>query len=263
MAGLEAKNLSFFYNDKNVISDISFSAGTGETWAVIGSNGAGKSTLLKCLCGLLKYRQGSVLINNTSITKLTPRQTAMQIAYVPQGTNRLAPPFTVREYVLMARYPYQKIGETSTQKDKNAVDEALVLTDTERFAGRMMSTLSGGEFQAVLIAGAIAQETPFLLLDEPTTHLDPCHQEKIRGMIARVHEQRGTAVITVTHDVNFALSTHNNILALVDGKVFFCGARDKFCVDAVDNLSKIFSVDFCAVEHPGKNSIYVTTGGLR
>ncbi|MCL2218688.1 MAG: ABC transporter ATP-binding protein [Chitinispirillia bacterium] len=266
MTGLDAKNLSFSYNDKPVISGVSFAAAAGETWAVIGRNGAGKSTLLKCLCGLLRYNQGTVSINNTPINKLTPREIALQIAYVPQGANRPVPPFTVREYVLMARYPYSKMGAISTRKDKDAADEALELTDTVHLAGRMMNTLSGGEFQTVLIAGAAAQETPFLLLDEPTTHLDPRHQEDIRRMTARVHERRGAAVITITHDVNFALSTHNNILALIDGRVFFRGTRDEFCAGAVSNLEKIFSVDFRAVDCPGQTTIFAVnhepcTGG--
>jgi len=256
MAGLEAKNLSFSYNDRNVVSGISFAAGTGETWAVIGRNGAGKSTLLKCLCGLLRRHQGSILISGVHIAKLTPREIALQIAYVPQGTNRRPPPFTVREYVQMARYPYSGMGEVSTRKDRDAVGEALALTDTERLAGRMMTTLSGGEFQAALIAGAAAQETPFLLLDEPTTHLDPCHQENIRRVIERLHRQRGTTVITVTHDINFALSTHNNVLALVDGGVFFSGTKHLFCADAADNLFKIFAVDFCAVERAGLETLF-------
>jgi iron complex transport system ATP-binding protein len=261
MTGLEAKNVTFSYNDKPVVNDIGFAAAAGETWAVIGRNGAGKSTLLKCLCGLLRYHRGSVLINNAPITRLTQREIALQIAYVPQGTNRPVPPFTVREYVLMARYPYHRMGEVSAKRDRDAVDEALVLTGTGCFAGRMMNTLSGGEFQIALIAGAVAQETPFLLLDEPTTHLDPRHQYDIRRVIERVHGRRGTTVITVTHDVNFALSAHNNVLALVDGKVFFSGSKKSFCADAVDNLSKIFSVEFCAVESPGRETFFAVTCG--
>ena len=257
MAGLEAKNLRVSYGGRNVVDNAAFAFGAGETWAVVGRNGAGKSTLLKCLCGLQKHH-GDVLINGVPIAKLSPREIALQIAYVPQGSNRPAPPFTVREYVAMARFPYGGFGFILSADDKNSVDAALALTDTERLANRAMDTLSGGEFQAALIAGAAAQETPFLLLDEPTTHLDPCHQENVRMMIERVHERRGTTVVTVTHDVNFALSTHNNILALIDGRVFFRGTKEEFCGDAENNLSQIFSVDFCAVErHDNKTSYYV------
>jgi len=110
----------------------------------------------------------------------------------------------------------------------------------------MMNTLSGGEFQAALIAGAVAQETPFLLLDEPTAHLDPHHQKNIALMLKRIHTERGVSVITVTHDINFALSVHDNVLALVDGKTVFCGTKEEFRADAVKNLSRIFSVEFRA-----------------
>jgi len=260
MAGLEAKNLSVSYDGKNAVEDAAFTFGAGETWALIGRNGAGKSTLLKCLCGLLKRRHGNILINDAPVEKLSQREIALQIAYVPQGSNRPAPPFTVREYAAMARFPYGGFGFILSAGDKKSVAAALALTDTESIADRKMDTLSGGEFQAALIAGAVAQETPFLLLDEPTTHLDPCHQENVRQMIERVHTLRGTTVVTVTHDVNFALSTHNNIMALVDGRVFFCGTKERFCVNAEDNLSKIFSVDFRAIEHHDKKITYIVKG---
>jgi iron complex transport system ATP-binding protein len=145
----------------------------------------------------------------------------------------------------MALFPYNTglMGRLSRDNER-CVDDAMSLTDTSRLADRMMNTLSGGEFQAALIAGAVAQSAPFLLLDEPTTYLDPCHKENIRRAIRRVHKERGTAVVTVTHDVNFALSIHKNILAIVDGKIFFTGAAESFCINAVDNLEKIFSIKF-------------------
>jgi len=248
MPKLEAENLSFSYDGKAVIENITFSADIGSAWAVIGRNGAGKSTLLKCLCGLLRHNHGTVTIDGANIAGLSPREMARMVAFVPQGNGRPAPPFTVREYVMMARFPYMNFLSLPDSKDKGCVDEALALTDTAKLADRAMNTLSGGEFQAALIAGAAAQATPILLLDEPTTFLDPYHRENIRFLIERIHTQLGTTVITVTHDVNLALSTHNNILALVDGRPFFCGSKDEFCADAENNLSKIFSVNFIGVE---------------
>jgi iron complex transport system ATP-binding protein len=246
---IEIKKLSFSYDNKKVIDDVTFTVNAGETWVIIGRNGVGKSTLLKCLCGLLKHQQGDVLINGVDIAELTPREIAKQIAYVPQGINRQLPPFTIREYLMMARYPYSNgFWLTGNREDKKCIDDAMELTETVHLADRLMNTLSGGELQSALIAGAMAQGTPFLLLDEPTTYLDPYHQKNICQLIQRIHAQRGTAVITVTHDVNFALSTHNNILALVDGSIFSSGTKEKFCIDAVGNLKKIFSVDFSLTE---------------
>ena len=256
MPKLEVENLSFSYDGKPVIENITFSANSGEAWAVIGRNGAGKSTLLKCLCGLLRRSRGTVAIDGADIAALPPREIARSLAFVPQGNGRPAPPFTVREYVTMARFPYGNFFSLPSPKDKERVDEALALTDTARLAGRRMDTLSGGEFQAALVAGAVAQDTPILMLDEPTTFLDAYHQENIRLLIERIHTQLGTIVITVTHDVNLALSTHNNILALVDGKPFFCGARDEFCANAANSLSSIFSVDFCGVKSPGNKTFF-------
>ncbi|MDR2694615.1 MAG: ABC transporter ATP-binding protein [Chitinispirillales bacterium] len=259
MPCVSAEKLCFSYGGKSVVEDITFTVNTGETWAVVGRNGAGKSTLIKCLCGLLSPVRGNVSIDGIDITKMPPKESAKRIAYVPQGTNRTMPPFTVREYVGMALFPYNTgfMGRLSDD-NKKCVDDALALTDACHLADRSMNTLSGGEFQTALIAGAVAQSTPFLLLDEPTTHLDPFHKENIRQVIERVHKERGTAVVTVTHDVNFALSTHKNILAVINGKVFFNGTKDEFCVNAVDNLEKIFSIKFRGIDG-GKNVCFYET----
>jgi len=260
MPKLETENLSFSYGGKDVIDNITFAADSGSAWAVIGRNGAGKSTLIKCLCGLLKRRGGSVLIDGIPIDRLTPRELARKVAFVPQGNGRPAPPFTVREYVMMARFPYSHFLSPPNAQDKSRVDEALALTGTAKFANRAMNTLSGGEFQAALIAGAVAQDAPILLLDEPTTYLDPYHQENIRLLIERIHTQLGTIVVMVTHDVNLALSTCGNILALIDGKPFFCGTKNEFCSNAASNLSAIFSVDFRAVECPNNRAFFFVEG---
>jgi len=245
MSCVSAEKLCFSYGGKSVIEDIAFAVGAGETWAVVGRNGAGKSTLIKCLCGLLSPIKGKVSIDGIDIAKMPPKELAKKIAYVPQGANRPVPPFTVREYAEMALYSYST-GFTGRQSDDNKknVDDALSLADAGHLADRFMNTLSGGEFQTALIAGAAAQSAPFLLLDEPATHLDPYHKENIRRMIKRVNLERGTAVVTVTHDINFALSAHQNILAIINGKTFFKGSRDEFCIDAVNNLEKIFSIKF-------------------
>jgi iron complex transport system ATP-binding protein len=264
MPCVSVEKLCFSYGGKNVIEDVTFAVNAGETWAVVGRNGVGKSTLVKCLCGLLSPARGNISVDGIDIAKMPPKELAKKIAYVPQGTNRPMPPFTVGEYVGMALFPYDTgfMGRLPREKE-NTVNEAVALTGMERLSGRMMNTLSGGEFQTALIAGAVAQSAPFLLLDEPTAHLDPFHRENVRQVIERVHKERGTAVVTVTHDINFALSTHENILALIDGKVFFNGTKDAFCTDAVNNLENIFSIRFveCGYcnEKMGINRFFTTS----
>ena len=260
MPALEAKELFFSYKGKTVLENVSFTVNNGESWAVIGRNGVGKSTLLKCLCALIKPSSGSVFVDNTAISKLPPKEIAKVIAYVPQGNAMRPPPFTVREYVMMARFPYRTFASLPSKEDKIRVDEALSLTGTEHLDNRIMDTLSGGEFQAALLAGAIAQGAKFLLLDEPTTYLDPCHQENVRIVIERIRGRGNTSVITVTHDVNFALSCHDNLLALVNGKVEFCGKKEQFCIDARQYLSKIFSVKFGEVSVYNEKTVYFTQG---
>lgn len=261
---ISAKNLRYSYNNKNVLENINFSIAAGETWAIIGRNGAGKSTLLKCLCGLLAPQKncGEIFVNERDIKNIEQREIAKIISYVPQGHGRHAPPFTVREYVSMARHPYRNFMAGLTKDDQEVINNALEITDTAHLIGRAMPTLSGGELQSALIAGAVAQDTPFLFLDEPTTFLDPYHQEKIYRALLRVHNTRNAAIITVTHDINFALIAHDNILALVDGKIFFCGSKKDFCDNALDNLCKIFNVNFaCAnVANNVNEKIYYATG---
>jgi iron complex transport system ATP-binding protein len=250
-ASIEIKNLSFAYGEKMVLRDISFSVANGETWAIIGKNGAGKSTLIKCIAGLLPVRAGTVFVNGIDIAKLKPRNRAQVIAYVPQAVTRNLAPYTVFDFVMLGRFPYQGIMAIPDEKDKQIVSEAIHLSDVENVSSRLMTTLSGGELQRVFLAGAVAQRTPMLMLDEPSTFLDPLHQELMRKTLKRIHDEFGTIIITITHDVNVAITNSTNILALSSSTLFFAGPVNKFTEKCPDVLEDIFSIRFekahCAV----------------
>ncbi len=244
---LEARELAVRYRDKAVLDKVSFKVNQGESWAVIGRNGAGKSTLLKCLCGLIRPERGSVKINDKMLAQLSYAEIARKVAFVPQGNDRTVPPFTVEKFVRMSRFAYNTWFQSFSEDETRLTRDALELTDTAHLSKRMMNTLSGGELQSVLLAGAVAQDTPFLLLDEPTTFLDPCHQEQVANILERVKSERNSAVITVTHDINFALSTHSHLMGLSGGKTVFSGTKESFAMKDTDLLTKLFSVDFSKV----------------
>ena len=141
------------------------------------------------------------------------------IAFVPQANNRTLPPFAVREFIMLGRFPFQGFFALPSKRDKIIVDAALQLTDTEALSDRLLTTLSGGELQRVFLAAAVAQRTAILLLDEPMAFLDPMHQELIQRSIDRIHEEFSTTIIAVTHDVNHALNRFYARVCPVAGSV--------------------------------------------
>jgi len=249
---IQIHDLSFAYNGKTVLSDISVDVDEGQRWAVIGMNGAGKSTLIRCIAGLERVPPGSISFDGKDVGQYRAKDLAKVMAYVPQAQGRAAP-FTVSEYVLMGRFPYQGFMATPTEEDRRIVDEALELTDTTDFARRQMNTLSGGELQRVLIAGAVSQRTRVLLLDEPATFLDPLHQDLVRKALERIHAEFNTTVLTVTHDVNDAIARSSNILALVGGKGYYAGDAGEFVSRCPGILQKVYGMEFAEADLAGSS----------
>lgn len=242
---IQLESLTFTYPGTTpVLSDISLSVEPGETWAIIGKNGSGKSTLLKCLGGLLKTKEHHVMVDRISVTHYHTLELAKKISYVPQAGARVLPSFLVSEFVMLGRFPYQGFFALPTKEDREMVNEALRLTDTESLSGRFMNTLSGGELQRVFLAAAVAQKTPLLLLDEPMSFLDPQHQEIILRSLKRIHDEFHTTIIAVTHEINLAVNRFSHICALINGKKYFSGPVDLFSKEAARHLAAIYSMAF-------------------
>ncbi len=241
---IEVRNLSFSYGERLVLSDVSFSVAKGETWSVIGKNGAGKSTLIKCMAGLLAADRGSVFVNGADSARLKPRERAKTVSYVPQASGRSMAAYTVFDFVMLGRFPYQGVMAMATQADAKIVSDALRLTDVQMLGDRLLTTLSGGELQRVFLAGAVAQQSSILLLDEPATFLDPLHQQLVSDALSRIHSEFGTAIVTITHDVNTAITRFENVLALVDGGPFYAGPAKAFRTRCPEVLGEIFSIAF-------------------
>ncbi len=244
---IDIQELSFSYGDKRVLKSISLSISHGERWAIIGPNGVGKSTLIRCIAGLEKCYTGSIKVKNRDVNAYIPRNRAKIIAYVPQAQD-FHLPYTAYEYVMMGRFPYQSFMAVASEEDKKCVNAAIELTDTNSFANRAMYTLSGGELQRVLLAGAVAQRTGILLLDEPATFLGPLHQELIRQALERIHNEYRCTILTVTHDVNTALFRYDKVLALVDGAAYYTGNVDKLIENYSSALKDIFGMLFIKID---------------
>lgn len=215
---LRACDVSFSYDRKReAIKKVSLSFTEGEFWGIIGPNGAGKSTLLRVLAGGLVPSSGSVELEGLSVNKLTKSQIAQKIAFVPQKTSP-AFDFTVLELVLMGRQPYAGLSLFEDARDLEVAHRALELTGIVAVRDKLFHELSGGEQQLVVLARALAQEAPILILDEPVTFLDLRHQWEILSLL---HELagHGRCVIATFHDLNAAARWCNQLALMVDGTV--------------------------------------------
>ena len=222
---VSVRDLAFAWegaDSARVFSGVSFDIQAGEHVAIIGPNGAGKSTALRCIAGLLKPVAGSVHLHGVDTASLSRRELARRIAFLPQSQG-LESTMTVRELVMTGRYPYFTLFEPASSADYRAVAAALALTGVAAFAERRFDELSGGERQRALLAAAIAQEAPVLLLDEPFTFLDPAGQEDFSAVIGRLRTRRGVTVVTVTHDLARAMSDGCRVIGLGGGRVVMDG----------------------------------------
>jgi iron complex transport system ATP-binding protein len=220
----------------------------GQLVAVIGPNGAGKTTLVKCIDRLIAGGTGEIRVFGRALASYRQKELARRIGYVPQADGRVFP-FTVEQFVMMARYPYFSPFASIAREDRLAVAEALGRTGTAEFAVRQLGTLSGGERQKVFLAAALAQQPDVLLLDEPTTFLDYRHQEEIRRLLSEVNRQLGVSILAVTHDVNHAALAADEVVALSDGRVVFDGPPAEVMRPEV--LARIYGSTFVLVDHPG------------
>jgi iron complex transport system ATP-binding protein len=233
------------YGKKTVVDDVSLHAQPGAFIAVIGPNGAGKSTLLRAIAGLVPLVSGTIAVDGTSITALSPQQRAHRIAMVPQQTH-MPTGFSVREVVAMARYAFRPWYVAQKAEDEAIIDAALRDCEIIEYADSAAAHLSGGEQQRVAVARAIAQQTNVLILDEPTAHLDLHHQAAILR-IAQVLSQRGVLVIAAMHDLNLAAASASHILLLHHGRTVAQGTPVEVLQQAV--LERVYRTSLLCIPH--------------
>jgi iron complex transport system ATP-binding protein len=216
-APLRADDVTLAYDRRVVVRGLSVDVPAGGFTAIVGPNACGKSTLLRALVRMLKPRAGAVLLDGSEISSLPTKHVARRVGLLPQSSA--APDgITVADLVARGRHPHQSLLRQWSREDERAVREAMAHTRVDDLAERLVDELSGGQRQRVWLAMALAQETPLLLLDEPTTFLDIAHQMEVLDLCAELHEQ-GRTLVAVLHDLNHACRYATHLIAMRDGAV--------------------------------------------
>jgi len=251
----QISNLKVKAGGTTILHGITFDVAEGESLAIIGPNGAGKTTLLRSLMRMIPGVTGDIRVFGRPLEACSQRELARMVSYVPQAEGRTLP-FTVREFMLMARYPHLSPFSHLTARDHEIVDRAMERSGMAAFAERGMDTLSGGERQKVFVAAALAQEPRVLLLDEPTTFLDYRHQVELLELVERLHREGGLTVVSVTHDLNQGALAGDRVLALRQGRIPFHGTPQELLAQP-EILSGIYDTEFDFITHPHTGAIIV------
>ncbi|MGW1060549.1 ABC transporter ATP-binding protein [Micromonospora rubida] len=243
---LTAEDVTLGYGERVVSTRVSLAVPDGAFTAIVGPNACGKSTLLKAFVRLLTPSSGTVRLDGRDVSDHRPKRFARQVGFLPQGL--VAPEnIVVRRLVARGRYPHQSLLATWSAADEKAVRSAMAVAGVTALAERPVEELSGGQRQRVWIAMVLAQETPYLLLDEPTTFLDITHQYELLALFARLRDE-GRTIVAVLHDINQACRFADHIVAMKDGRVVAQGAP----ADVVDAalMQEVFGLPSIVMANP-------------
>ena len=242
-----------------IVHDVSIHFPEGKVSALVGPNGCGKSTLLKCMARVLQPISGSVCLNDVPIHSLPTRQVAQQLALLPQGP--IAPEgLTVRELVAQGRYPHQRLWRQWSRNDERIVTEAMHMTDTHVLADRPLNALSGGQRQRAWIAMVLAQSTPIILLDEPTTFLDLRVQVDLLQLLRTLAQEHGRTIVVVLHELNLAAAYADHLVMMHAGKLHVQGSPEQ--VFTRENLRTVFNLDAQILRDPHSHRLMCVPNGM-
>lgn len=259
---IETRNLTLSYGEEIIIDELDMLIPKGEITVFIGGNGCGKSTLLRSIARLLKPKSGAVLLEGKAISQMSTKAVAKQLAILPQSP--IAPEgLTVLQLVKQGRYPYQSWLKQWTEDDEKKVTEALLATGIENLKDRLVDSLSGGQRQRAWIAMTLAQDTEFLLLDEPTTYLDMTHQIEILDLLFELNEKEKRTIVMVLHDLNLACRYAHNIVAVKNKQIFAQGkpelvinselVKSVFGMECEVTFDPLFGTPLCIPHGKGRN----------
>ncbi len=254
-SALSVRNLSFSYNHKKVLDNISFNVNEGDFISILGPNGAGKSTLVNIISKVMDSYNGEIKLHGQDIKDLSSLEVAKIVGVVPQQTDP-GFNFTVSEMVMMGRYSYISRFEMERKKDFDMVNESMEKAKVLSLAKRRFGELSGGEKQRVIIAQALAQDSSILILDEPTSHLDINFQIEFMNLFMDLNQKENKTIIGIFHDINLAIQNSREIILLKEGRIFNYG-RVKDVISR-ENIKNVFGSDVFVGENPVTRNFYVS-----
>ena len=241
---IKIKDINFSYGKRDILHDITFDAESGKCIAILGNNGAGKSTLIKCLNRVIPIKGGSVIVGEDDLFTMSRNEVAKRIAYVAQHTETGR--ITVYDAILLGRKPYIKWDVTKA--DHQMVHEMIERMELTDFTLRYIDELSGGELQKVMLARALVQQPKFLLLDEPTSNLDPYNQYNLMKMVRGISREHDIAVAIVIHDLNLAMRYCDKFLFIKEHKIYDYGGIEIMNPETIEN---IYNLKADIVDHGG------------
>ena len=247
MSRLRTERLTIGYDRTTVITDLSVDIPDGRITVIVGPNACGKSTLLRGLARLLKPTGGRVILDGSDISTLHTKEVARRLGLLPQTS--IAPEgITVADLVARGRFPHQKVLRQWAPEDAAAVADAMRATNVDALSTRLVDELSGGQRQRVWVAMVLAQQTPLLLLDEPTTYLDIAHQVDLLDLVAALNREQGRTVVAVLHDLNHACRYADHIIAMKAGHIVAQGDPKDVITEAL--VSDVYGLACQIIDDP-------------
>lgn len=244
---LHVRDLTVSYGAATIIDGLVLDVPRGGVTTIVGPNGCGKSTLLRAVAGLIPRERGEVVLDGRNTAEMKRREIARTLAVLPQ--TPVAPDgLTVRDLVGRGRHPHQTWLRQTSGNDRAMVDEVMELTQVAEFAERPLERLSGGQRQRAWIAMVLAQDTPLVLLDEPTTYLDLSHSVELLALIRRLADDMGRTVVMVLHDLNLAARFSDQLVVMKGGEVQAAGTPAEVVSEQL--LADVFSLPAVVTEDP-------------
>lgn len=253
--GILVDSLSWYpgKDSKPILDNINCLIEKGSIYGIIGPNGSGKTSLVKNILRFIEAKEGKIILDEMNLKNYKRKDLAKKIALVPQNTT-FESPFRVSDIVMMGRMPHQKRFSDASELDREIVKKAMLVTDCYELQDKNVATLSGGEAQRVVIARAIAQDTQWLVLDEPTSNLDVKHQIELMDALVKQNVKKEITIIAVLHDINIASVYCNRIIMMKNGRIHSSGMTEE--VLTKENLMEVYDVDFDIIENPRTGKKY-------
>lgn len=255
---LAAETITLGYDDRVISRDLSIEIPEGAFTVIVGPNACGKSTLLRALSRLLKPKNGAILLDGRTIHSYKAKEVARKLGLLPQ-TSTAPDGISVADLVARGRYPHQSMIRQWSRHDEAAVLEAMAATNVTSLSGRQVDELSGGQRQRVWVAMALAQQTPTLLLDEPTTYLDIAHQIELMELFSRLNRENNQTMVAVLHDLNHACRYATHLIAMKDGNVVAAGNPSE--IVTAELVEEVFGLPCMIIPDPVSNTPLIIPWG--